>query len=161
MEKKEAPPAGYKRCNRCLVSKPIESFSRSKRSKDGRCYYCKECANSQQRALYERRAKEAIQAGATNHRRHRKKIQFHDVFTNEIRTFAGTPGAPKAGLFQVKRYDGEIGLKNVDFERYTDIDLMRELYARGYDGALMYQRPELTETERISDNECKFCRAYR
>ena len=161
MEKKEAPPAGYKRCRRCLVSKPIESFARDRRSKDGRNTYCKECANREQRALYERRVKEAIQAGATGHKRRRKKIHFHDVFTNEIRTFAGTPDTPKAGLFQVERYDGAIGFKNVDFERYTDIDLMRELYARGYDGALMYQRPELTETKRISDNECKFCRAYR
>ena len=34
-----------KKCSRCGIEKPVEEFCKSKGSKDGRQYYCKECAN--------------------------------------------------------------------------------------------------------------------
>lgn len=41
-----------KLCKRCGATKSLEDFHKDKKSKDGRCFYCKECNKSKTRAYY-------------------------------------------------------------------------------------------------------------
>lgn len=44
---------GCKTCTKCGVPKPLDQFHRTKKSKDGRCHYCKECRKPLGREHYE------------------------------------------------------------------------------------------------------------
>lgn len=46
----------HKRCSSCHVSKPVESFCRNARQKDGRHYSCRECTAGYKKATPQRRA---------------------------------------------------------------------------------------------------------
>ncbi len=41
-----------KLCKRCGATKPLEDFHKDKKSKDGHCFYCKECNKSKTRSYY-------------------------------------------------------------------------------------------------------------
>ncbi len=52
-----------KQCSKCHQSKPIESFRKQSKSRDGLKSYCKECDNQIQRELYQKnRDKRIVQA---------------------------------------------------------------------------------------------------
>jgi 5-methylcytosine-specific restriction endonuclease McrA len=44
-----------KLCPSCGKEKPLSEFSIDKKSKDGLCYYCKECASEKSRTSYNRK----------------------------------------------------------------------------------------------------------
>ena len=59
--KPEPPPEGFKRCSGCLVLKPLEAFSRERRTRDGYRYRCRACCSV---AYYDRQERKGLQPKA-------------------------------------------------------------------------------------------------
>lgn len=70
-----------KLCKRCGATKSLEDFHKDKKSKDGHCFYCKECNKSKTRAYYaeldktaeKQRGKQRSENGAYRDYQYQKK----------------------------------------------------------------------------------------
>lgn len=109
-----------KRCTRCGAVKPVSEFYRNRYTREGLASWCKTCQRAAVRA-------------------HRQRLRNEGVDSFELQSVyeATACNAERTGV-----------PRNADLARFTPRQLMRELYARGYEGELRY-------TQRINIASCK------
>ena len=111
-----------KRCTRCGAVKPMSDFYQNRNTRDGLASWCKTCQKAAVRA--HREAKRAA-----------------------CPPFEGDPAACSFARVMPARHPDAPPL-NADLAPFTARQLMRELYARGYEG-------ELRITQRVNIAACK------
>lgn len=101
-----------KRCSHCGKTLPVEKFYRSKQSKDGYMYSCKDCVNESKRR------------GVEDKRRKRE----------EARLALAKQGVKNPSIMQVKREEARAERYAVPktLDLYTARELLAELKYRGY-----------------------------
>ena len=119
--------APMKRCAHCGAVKPVSEFYRNRYTHKGLASWCKACQ------------REAV-------RSHREESR-HEARPAARPPFEGDPAACSfARVMPVRPPDAPP--LNADLTRFTARQLMRELYARGYEGELHY-------TQRVNIATCK------
>jgi hypothetical protein len=80
-------------CSKCNESKPLEAFGNLKRGKDGKCSYCKQCANKALR-LWEGANKEHIRERTRKYSKRRQYDRdnktdwyFRECLRNNVRRY--------------------------------------------------------------------------
>ncbi len=125
-----------KRCAHCGAVKPASEFYRCTSNADNLQGTCKACSKASSKAYYRlRRAKER--------RLRDSKCRLEDA----RQAFEDALDAASAERLGVVMQRSDVPL-NPDLQAFTPRQLMRELYARGYEG-------ELRITQRVNIATCK------
>lgn len=66
-----------KKCNRCHQVKGIESFSKAKRWKDGRNYYCRECMSKSAKKYFVKNREKVLTRQKEYHTENRDRLLMH------------------------------------------------------------------------------------
>lgn len=117
-----------KRCTHCGAEKPKSEFYGRSSSQDGLQSWCKACLKAYTTDYYRRIRIDALQRGGAP-------------------PFEGNPAYGSLARVMPARHPDAPPL-NADLTRFTARQLMRELYARGYEG-------ELRITQRVNIATCK------
>lgn len=64
-----------KLCNKCLIEKPFDLFSRDKSKNDGFCTICKDCARANRKAWYEKNKDKVKEYQANYERENRDQVR--------------------------------------------------------------------------------------
>jgi hypothetical protein len=64
-----------KECKKCVVEKPLASFSKDKRQKSGYFYYCKECCSAKDKARYSKNPSELCEKAKAYYQDNRDKVR--------------------------------------------------------------------------------------
>ena len=129
-----------KRCSHCGAVKPASEFYRCTSNAENLQGTCKACSKASSKAYYRlRRAKER--------RLRDSKCRLEDA----RQTFEDALDAASAERLGVVMQRPDVPL-NPDLQAFTPRQLMRELYARGYEGSLTYSEQVV---HRINIAACK------
>ena len=129
-----------KRCSHCGAVKPASEFYRCTSNAENLQGTCKACSKASSKAYYRlRRAKER--------RLRDSKCRLEDA----RQTFEDELDAASAERLGVVMQRSDVPL-NPDLQAFTPRQLMRELYARGYEGSLTYSEQVV---HRINIAACK------
>lgn len=129
-----------KRCAHCGAEKPKSEFYSSSSTRDGLQSWCKACLKASSKAYYRLRIAKERRLRDSKRRLKDARQTFEDALDEA--------SAERLGVV-MQRPDVPL---NPDLKAFTPRQLMRELYARGYEGSLTYSEQVV---HRINIAACK------
>ena len=129
-----------KRCSHCGAVKPVSEFYRNTNNADNLQNSCKACSKASSKAYYRLRIARERRLRDSKRRLKDARQTFEDALDEA--------SAERLGVV-MQRPDVPL---NPDLKAFTPRQLMRELYARGYEGSLTYSEQVI---HRINIASCK------